>query len=346
MKCIYCSRDSKYVERRGGKCPECGHAFAFEPKRGDRLTDPAFNMAIERVSSAGSVKWTKRHLYYEIARAMRRKNRMLPWVLGGLAIMCLVFVWWEPAVLVVSGTLALFAYLKRPTKTPELRDGDFDVMWGRWVEAHGLPKGSIVRKAPSESPKARALPADIHHYSFDRAVITDTPDTVDLLLANNFHFENNCAVLTANGYPAEAFEIVRGMLKQNPKLLVYVVHDATLEGCTLSQTLKSEGWFQEGARIVDVGLRPEHARRFKGLWQPPAYSSVTSSALGSSDLKWLSQNSVELAVIRPEQVIKRLFRAMSGLAELPSATGDSLYVDSTSFGTDASASDGGGDSFG
>ena len=34
-----------------------------------------------------------------------------------------------------------------------------------------------------------------------------------MLLANNFHFENNCAILSIEGYPPNVFETVRAMLK-------------------------------------------------------------------------------------------------------------------------------------
>ena len=55
------------------------------------------------------------------------------------------------------------------------------------------------------TPK-RTFDSDIADYSFDRAVICDRARTADLLIANNFHFENNCAVLSVDGYPPHAFE--------------------------------------------------------------------------------------------------------------------------------------------
>jgi hypothetical protein len=68
---------------------------------------------------------------------------------------------------------------------------------------------------------------------------------------------------------------------------------------------------------------------------------------------WLSKGwTMELAVIKPEQVIKRLYRAISedrsGASSGDGGGGgtDVVYFDTTSMGTEASASDGGGDSFG
>src|SRR5204863_2586986 len=134
-----------------------------------------------------------------------------------------------------------------------------DAMWSAWRAAlHDHPKGLIVRKEPA--PRPRAAEPDIPLYSFDRAVICDRARTVDLLLANNFHFENNCAVLSVEGYPPGPFATVRTMLQRNPRLQVYALHDATFAGCVLARRLTSDpAWFQGQVRVLDVGLRPGHA---------------------------------------------------------------------------------------
>lgn len=109
----------------------------------------------------------------------------------------------------------------------------------------------------------RSLEPDIADYSFDRAVICDRARTVDILLANNYHFENNCAVLSVEGYPAGPFETVLGMLKRNPKLQVFALHDATPVGCRLAHRLATEPeWFAGQTRVIDVGLHPFTPRRF------------------------------------------------------------------------------------
>ena len=103
---------------------------------------------------------------------------------------------------------------------------------------------------------------------------------------------------------------------------------------------------QECARIVDVGLRPEHAAPFLGCWRSAAPQSTDLAPLSALDARWLQHYSLELAVIRPEQVIKRLFRAMSNETQRSKVNSDDYENDSDAFSNDASASDGGGDSFG
>ncbi|WP_198007661.1 hypothetical protein [Dactylococcopsis salina] len=40
---------------------------------------------------------------------------------------------------------------------------------------------------------------------FDRAVICDRSEIARFLIANDFNFENNCAVLSVAGYPKNIF---------------------------------------------------------------------------------------------------------------------------------------------
>lgn len=353
MKCIHCQTDAPYKDRSDGKCPKCKHAFAFEPKKGDKLTDGAFKAAIDRVSSSGRVKWTREHLYHDLVRRSARTGKTALGA-GVIALILTLIGIGAPAAFVPAAVLWIIALTQLPRSVARLSPDDFAQLWSRWLAAHGEPGALIVRKALPEGSPARELPSDIESYSFDRAVICDRPETVDVLLANNYHFENNCAVLSVDGYPPQVFDTVRAMLKQNPRLVVYAVHDATVEGCLLARRLaKSPRWFEGSARVVDVGLSPRQARAFKGSFQRQTQKIEPSPLLSDADNAWLARYSLSLAVIPPEQLIKRLFRAMSVTPEAALATagdgglgGEVLYLHDGSLSTEASASDGGGDSFG
>ena len=245
----------------------------------------------------------------------------------------------------------------------------FERLWERWCEVHGTPAGRIVRRPqPSQPPAAEP---DLADYSFDRAVICDRARTVDLLLANNFHFENNCAVLSIEGYPPGPFPTVRAMLQRNPRLEVFALHDATPAGCRLARRLSSDpAWFGTAAanvprdsvavggriKVIDVGLRPRHAERFRGLLLEAKSPRVTADAdITAEEAAWLSSYALELAVIRPEQVLKRLFRAINNPSSpVAPASGAIVAADLGGNGGnggleldhDAGAGDGGIDAFG
>ncbi|MBA3460910.1 MAG: hypothetical protein H0T46_13155 [Deltaproteobacteria bacterium] len=352
MKCIKCQADCTYPQRSDGRCPKCRQQFAFEPRTGAIISDAGFESAISAVSSQGSVRFLPEHVYYELAR--RKKGggggRAFMYTLGGAGAIAAIVA--TPLFLIGTAACIGIGAMMPPKKTVNVERSTFDQMWSRWLDVHGAPKGLIVRRDATRGPyRSETQHADIQHYSFDRAVICDRPETVDVLLANNFHFENNCAVLAVTGYPEHAFSTVRDMLKNNPRLTVFALHDATPEGCGLAHKLASdERWFRGSARVVEVGIRPAHARSLKGVWRA-ATTPVDTAVVTDDERRWLTNYTCELAAIRPEQVIKRLFTAITKEDTLQPASdyiadGGDYYVDSFSFSRNSEASDGGDDSFG
>jgi hypothetical protein len=364
VKCVHCKNDAKYKDRRDGYCPSCKRRFAFEPQRGDPMTDGSFAAAIERVSSGGRVRFTAEHLHYEIRRRYRRTLR--GHVLGGIAAFFFPtllfsfvagFIGPLAVVLVITlGTLGLMQWLMYSKGVQERRRfprEKFDLLLRRYTDAHGVPKTMIERKEPVRRRVAPAAQSEeMLAYSFDRAVICDRAETVDFLIANQFHFENNCAVLGIHGYPEHAFETVRAMLRNNPRLAVIALHDATVEGCKLAHRLRNDSaWFKGGVPVVDIGLRPAHRDAFRGQEDSndPRLRVEPGAGISQVEAAWLAHSSLALAVVLPEQIIKRLFRAITLVEDKQDDDSGSGGGSSSSDGdmsTEADASDGGGDSFG
>lgn len=357
MRCARCMADCTYPQRSDGKCPSCKGQFAFEPRTGDPITDMGFKSAIDAVSSMGSVRFLPDHVYYEIARRKRSRGygRTVFYGLGSVGLLIALA---NPLALLGTAVCATVGTLLWPSATIQLDRLAFERLWKRWLDVHGAPRGLIVR---SERPAAPYRGhTDIPSYSFDRAVVCDRPQTVDVLLANNFHFENNCAVLSSGGYPPHAFDMVRQMLSNNPRLVVYVLHDATYAGCGLAHLIASDPtWFRGRARVVEVGIRPAHAKHLRGVWQPAPELELgksgpaTRAGTTGKEQKWLDRFSVELAAIRPEQVIKRLYATIVADDKLEPASeyvevleGGDYFVESHAFHSDADAADGGADGFG
>src|SRR5262249_2022156 len=229
MKCSRCEYDSTYKQRTGRKCPQCGGTFAFEPRQGDPSSDLGFKYAIETVAAYGQVRWGVEHLYYEVCR--RKRARPMPPALILLILLVSVLLipvaFFNPdkpalwAVAVIAWVVALVATIHRIRgRFARIDPETFGRMWDRWCEIHGTPQGVIRRRDRRGRPVAGpALP----DFSFAAGVICDRARPVDLLLANNFPFENNCPVLSFDGYPRLPFQTVRTMLKRNPRLQVFVL---------------------------------------------------------------------------------------------------------------------------
>ncbi len=370
MKCIRCGNDSKFKDRTDRTCPSCKGKFAFEPKKGDPITDMLFHNAIKAVSGDGKIRWGVEHLYYEVCRKKWGTPAPLGCVIVGLFVVAFLFglaatgylrqwkMW--PALIVLGGICfaVTFGAIKsryRGRFVP-IELSAFNGLWDQWRAVHGTPKGLIERAPDPGLPPD--LEADIGDYSFDRAVICDRARTVDLLVANNFHFENNCAILSVDGYPKGPFSIILAMLKRNPRLQVFVLHDSTVGGCRLAQRLITDpDWFGGvGLRVIDLGLRPRHAGPFRGVLTFPETEPVDpGDGIDAKEAEWLTRYRLELAACRPEQVLKRLFAGLQAHAADDPRTADSTGAvmtcgafDSGGYGGDGGdGGDGGGaDAFG
>jgi hypothetical protein len=363
VKCVHCHHDSKLKDRRSGVCPKCGHRFAFEPTKGDLVTDGVFAAAVQRVSAGGTVRFTAEHLYYDVRRrhARRSLGRSIAGFIGIGAFTSFVLGNAFGFLGVLAGPLlfAVLLWLRLTGGQPLIRRMDrakFDALLTRYKSVH--PVTGLIERAEArvQRPERPINVEEMLAYSFDRAVICDRPATVDLLLANQFHFENNCAVLSIDGYPEHAFDTVRSMLRNNPRLVVIAIHDATVAGCQVAHRLRTDpAWFKEGVPVIDIGLRPRHRFAFRGQEdRHPRRAVAPGRGISASEARWLERNSLSLAVVVPEQVIKRLFRAITEAERRADASdsgsssggggGDS--GSSSSFEVEADVSDGGVDSFG
>ena len=363
MKCCHCGTDSRAPDRADGKCKSCRKPFAFDPQKGDPVTDMLFKNAVEAVSGGGRIKWGVEHLYYEVGRRMQRNKKIWP-LLPLLAIPFVIsMVWishsagqgkstflpWFLFFAAVSGAIAVLYKMLWPATNILLEQGKFDGLWRRWCSVNGTLAGVIMRQPQLLAPAVTE--ADVGDYSFDRAVICDRARTVDLLLANNFHFENNCAVLSIEGYPPGPFPIVRKMLMRNPKLQVYAIHDATPKGCAMAHKLAyDKDWFAGKIKVIDLGLRPRHARPFRGmLLKAETLPVAAGEGIEPGEVEWLKTYRLEMAAARPEQILKRLFRGIQAHAADDFSSGGTANCgafDSSSDASDGTADGQDGDGFG
>ncbi|MEG3987188.1 hypothetical protein QUA13_08485 [Microcoleus sp. S28C3] len=193
-----------------------------------------------------------------------------------------------------------------------------------------------------------AVSPDVSAYSFDRLVVCDRPEIAQFLIANNFHFENNCAVLSITGYPQSIFDTTMEMLRRNPDLKVYALHDCTPRGIGLVDHLRtSPNWFPDSsALIIDIGLLPRQIMAAGNSMLVLNYQEYAGDAvqlppairqdLSAEELEWLELgNYVELESFSPQKLIQILNRGIAGSRDLGSddsslillgGTDSSIYV--------------------
>ncbi|MBC6422540.1 MAG: hypothetical protein GDA38_14165 [Hormoscilla sp. SP12CHS1] len=110
-------------------------------------------------------------------------------------------------------------------KSLYIRPSEVDNWVNSWTQWNG-PISKMLPTANEENASV-AVSSEIAAYSFDRVVVCEHAEIAQMLIANNFHFENNCAVLSITGYPQSIFSTVLEMLRRNQELKVYTLHDAS-----------------------------------------------------------------------------------------------------------------------
>lgn len=226
------------------------------------------------------------------------------------------------AAYVVLGMLSIFLgtrqKIHQSSITEELlfESSQFQDWIDRWVTANGMIDKMLPASREISNPVT--VNSDVRAYSFDRLVVTDSTAIAQLLIANNFHFENNCAILSITGYPQNIFSTVMEMLRRNPELKVYAIHDASPRGVSLLHNLRtSPQWFQNSnIEIFDLGLLPRQILASRNMYvrnsnesarTAAQLSEVVRQSLSQSELTWLDNgNFVELESFTPQGIIRVL----------------------------------------
>ncbi|MBD0362481.1 MAG: hypothetical protein ICV55_06850 [Coleofasciculus sp. C3-bin4] len=333
MKCIQCGTDNKLRDRTGnqGRCTNCNHPFAFEPTSMGKLkmTDPFFAKAIADISANNTLYFTPKQLLYLLDKRQKRSglvNSLFSILLGMLSIY------------LGTRTIKSQAEISQSFLFPQ---NQFQEWLNRWNQVNGqIPK---MLPSPREESTPALVSPEVSAYSFDRLVVCDSAAIAQLLIANNFHFENNCAVLSITGYPQSIFSTVMDMLRRNPDLKVYALHDATPRGVGLLHRLRSSSsWFENSnVAIFDLGLLPRQLFSSRKVFVQSSDASAQAAKqlpapvreqLSTEELEWLESGKfVELESFTPQKLIQVVTQGIAGSRNLDLESEDSslILVDDT-----------------
>jgi hypothetical protein len=223
-----------------------------------------------------------------------------------------------------------------------IEETQFEAWLDRWNSINNSPEKILP------SPQTASLPAapnpEVTAYSFDRVVVCDTPEIAQLLISNNFHFENNCAILTIDGYPQSIFTTTMEMLRRNPDLKVYALHDCSPKGLQLIRRLRDEEiWFPDPSiPIIDVGILPRQIMENIDVMTSQSTDCVLTSqqlspdirnSLTPAELEWLDAGCyLELESFSPQKLIQILQRAINESRELAVVEGGDMMIIASSPG--------------
>jgi len=369
MECIQCRLNSDLKDRiaNHGRCKYCKHTFAFEPTSMEakiRFTDGFFAKALADISANETLYFTRRQLLYLLEKRLVRKVNLDRF---GIA-----FKLWPIPVFLVSiftGQIWVFFFVcfflaimgrfgialvlrrwseRRPMRPKEankgiaITDAMLDIWLKRWEQFNGSP----ARLLPPPSAPASLAPAantaaddEVTAYSFDRVLVCESVAIAQLLIANNIHFEHNCAVLSISGYPQAIFATTMAMLRRNPDLQVIALHNCSPSGVALINELRtSPDWsIDSGQVIFDLGLLPRQVAAARGH----AYIQISEKcaryarsmpqkvrqSLTATELKWLEAGYfVDLESFTPQKLMYIVSQGIGRMQNLGEDVGDNLIL--------------------
>jgi hypothetical protein len=338
VKCFKCGVDNKLKERteHKGRCKSCGHPFTFDPKATPDIpfNDSFFAKTLSTLSVNDTLYFTPKQFYYFLnARHVAKKGDTLSCLGGCLTVAAVIgFAFLLKVGFGGAGTFLLLLLiplalagvtLLLPGVRKRLRRGkpkplpitpeQFKAWEAKWAQVNGAPPKLLAPPQPATEP-AR-VSEEVAAYSFDRVVVCEHATVAQFLIANNFHFEHNCAVLAVNRYPQNLFETVMTMLRRNPELKVYALHDASPHGVPLVYRLSTDSrWFAGGgARIFDLGLLPRQLLERSAFIQTSAQSATEAKLLPEAvragllpeEVQWLEEGKyVELESLSPQLLLR------------------------------------------
>lgn len=350
MKCIQCGTDNLLRDRTAnqGHCKKCRHRFAFEPTTmgTNKITDGFFAKAIADISANNTLYFTLKQLFYLINQ---RLDRRISANLNGLQISGFILVGvgafvikpaWFILVplgigLIILGSTKRF---RRKQRIPlRISASQLQEWLHIWTQINGAPERLLT--TPREAQLPTVVSPEVSAYSFDRLVVCESDTIAHLLITNNFHFENNCAVFSVKGYPKNIFDTTMEMVRRNPDLKVYTLHNCSAQGLErLHQLRQSPKWFLDSnVVIVDVGILPHQVLNAKSntfiQTSPEAAQAAQQlspnirQGLSANELKWLDAgNYVELESFTPRKLIQILNRGIAGSRDLVMDSSDSYIL--------------------
>lgn len=341
MKCINCDVQNSLGERiaNSRRCKNCSHRFVFEPQTMSdvRFTDTFFAQLISDISANNTLQFTEKQLFSLLNKRLIKKRyntsdsiilTYSAFILGIIGILSqqqangLFFTTIGVLIIISIAAVDIYQRTKKIRKllvTPE-KFQDYLSSWKAINTIDGILTLSEQENLPN------SINSDITAYSFDRVVVCNSAEIANLLIANNFHFENNSAVLSIDGYPENIFDTVMQMLRRNQDLKVYVLHDASPSGVSVVNTLSNNpNWFSNtsssNVTIYDLGLLPRQVFNNSSFFTQISDDSATEAQelssevkkdLTDKEIKWLEAGKyVELESFTPQRLLRVITQGIS-----------------------------------
>jgi hypothetical protein len=313
MKCPACQTDSKKSDRPDGACPQCRRPFRLDPAV-HKMSDYAMEAILTKVTENRTLKYVNRQLIAAIERRLLKQAKGKRLVaIAFLVVGTVLLLFGVPFAIVpmviiglVLGLLGVILYFTAGPTPGAAAD---------LVRAYGetpllvAPKPAHAQLAAGAKGPRKEF--DLESYGFDRVIVVQGDDLAEMLIANQFHFQHNAAIVSLDGYPTQVAGLVDRYLQSGAQAAsgatIVLLHDASLDGYG-----RATHWVASRrlhpSRIIRAGLTPRQAGKLTPVM--PIVGAQVPAGLRPADAAWLAKNAVSAAALRPAQLMTLLFNAI------------------------------------
>ncbi|MEM8535833.1 MAG: hypothetical protein AAGF95_33710 [Chloroflexota bacterium] len=337
MQCPHCAANLLYRERGGRRCSKCKQKFAFEPKTSPlKLHDLRFRRVVEKTSANGTVWYTPSQLHHALGRkvTVEKKSGCGPIsclsliVAGGIIAFAslqsevvLILATMVCAVLVVGSTII---ERKRPPRTKlPMPPHDFSPrVLDEWYKTYNVvPHGLITSEHPANTSAYIPPPAQL-----TAVLACPERDILLCLRANGVSQQYGLGLLPTEGPFTQDEEAFLTTLRSRPDLPLFLLHDASLAGVLLRQTVGMSLGLRAEHRIVDLGLRPDHVLKYNlmRLGEKPSSELLSiltrrmntttgaNTSLSVVEFEWLKKGYYSpILAVNPARLLRVVYNTMN-----------------------------------
>lgn len=167
-------------------------------------------------------------------------------------------------IIVLGALFALSALWVRIYVNKKSTREAFNDILRRWLAEKKIPR--LLQKPTMQQPPPEWNEKDIFDYGVERILVVQHELMVDLLVKNNFHTDRSCLVVAANGYPAYISKRLPELVKANPAISFFFLHDASQAGSGMVEKFKWDHKnILEHANVLDLGIFPQDVKMIKAF---------------------------------------------------------------------------------
>ena len=265
MKCPECGHNH-LRGKNGMVCRKCRRSFILDPKKwqsgGTGITDGKFLAILRRATADGTRSVTGNELFTQARQHLQARAAsvaVLAVVVGAGLATAIIGLVHLSLVGLVGGFFALVAGVALCVQ----RSGISRRNWNRVVETWKArePIPLLLEKPGLHSPPPEWTEPDMYEYGAERLVLCERDILVDWLVRNGVHLKERALILSESGYPDYLLGPARRLLEDNPRLPVYLLHDATKSGRDMEARVRRSPEFAVADHpLTDLGLFEDDAR--------------------------------------------------------------------------------------